>query len=104
MVLINKLPEIIYIIESRIKNIATVNITIHIYKCFNLNSLTNAGGVVVYVLTKLKIFSVSKQELDIEGYKNFWLSVKIKDTNTKLELIIHEVLQILYLINWTTTQ
>jgi len=71
----NLKPYVICICETRLKNDLRENVSIFGYTFLHQNSLTNAGGVGIYISNTLQF-----EEIDLNanllGTENLWIRIK----------------------------
>ena len=75
MCLLPKIPEIICLTESQIKKDSLTNIELPDFKLFRNDSVTQVGGVAVYVADTFNAEIISSLYLDITGCENIWLKI-----------------------------
>ena len=85
-------PHVICISETKIKNStgALTNLSIPGYEFVNVNSITNAGGVGVYIAEPFQYEKLTL-EPQFDGYEQLW--IRIKNTTTSINYVIGTIYQ-----------
>jgi len=79
----NVSPDFIAISESKLKSKCWTNIQIPNYNFVGVDSLTNAGGVGLYVNTKLQHTVRQDLELPIDGCESLFIEFKSNNVSGK---------------------
>ena len=80
-------PDIVCVSETRLKADPLINIAILNYNFVNADSVTNAGGVRVYVPSKFKFQVDHELILNLNGCEEIWLNlVTEKNHSTKITI------------------
>ena len=83
--LLHSSPDIICLPETRLKEQPLININIPGYSFIHTDSLTNAGGVAMYISTAIQHSILTDVQMDTDGCENIW--IKIKDSNVIIRTI-----------------
>ena len=79
----NVSPDFIAISETELKSKCCTNIQIPNYNFVHVDSLTNAGGVGLYVNKKLQYIVRQDLELPIDGCESLFIEVKSNNVSGK---------------------
>ena len=69
--------------ETRLKGNPLINISLPDYNFVHSDSVTNAGGVAVYVSTKYKFQLDCDLEMKLNGCEELWLNIKTNDISNQ---------------------
>ena len=75
--------DIVCVSETRLKGNPLINISLPDYNFVHSDSVTNAGGVAVYVSTKYKFKLDCDLEMILNGCKKLWLNIKTNDISNQ---------------------
>ena len=68
--------------ETRLKGKPLTNITINDYNFAQTDSVTNAGGVAIYISSKYKFELVQSYNMNLNGCEDLWLEVTVPTNQT----------------------
>ena len=80
-------PDIVCVSETRLKGNPLINIAIPNYNFVNADSVTNAGGVGVYVSSKFRFQVDHELNLNLNGCEEIWLNL-ITEENLSTKITI----------------
>ena len=83
LISIGKIPDIIAISETKLRNEGFHNVSREGFEFVHHNSPTNAGGVGLYIKQGINFNLITKPNLNIEGCEDIWIDVKM-DKNKKV--------------------
>ena len=75
--------DIVCVSETRLKGNPLINISLPDYNFVHSDSVTNAGGVAVYVSTKYKFKLDCDLEMILNGWEELWLNIKTNDISNQ---------------------
>jgi len=84
----NVSPDLIAISENKLKSKCCTNIQIPNYNYVHVDSLTNAGGVGLYVNKKLQYTVRQDFELPIDGCESLFIEVKLNNNVSGKKCIV----------------
>ena len=76
-------PDIVCVLETRLKGNPLINISLPDNNFVHSDSVTNAGGVAVYVSTKYKFKLDCDLEMKLNGCEELWLNIKTNDISNQ---------------------
>ena len=79
----NALPKIIAISETKLKSSKVCNVNLNNYSFLHNDSITQAGGVGLYVHSNIKYLIREDLFIDLEGCENLWIEI-ITPPNKKI--------------------
>ena len=77
-----RLPDIVCVSETRLKGEPLSNITIPDYNFAQIDSVTNAGGVAIYISSKYKLELVQSYNMNLNECEDLWLEVTVPTNQT----------------------
>ena len=75
LIFLPSLPDVVFVSETRLKDDPLINICLAKYSFVQADSLMNAGGFGIYVLSKFQFEVVPTLEIKIIGCENLWLNI-----------------------------
>ena len=83
-------PDIVCVSETRLKGDPLINVSIPGYNFLHSDSVTNAGGVAIYVSSKFQFTIDHELNLNVNGCEDIWLNVCLGN-NTEKKITIGAV-------------
>ena len=69
-------PDVICISETRLRGDSLTNITIPNYNFVHADSITNAGGVAIYISSNYNFELDPELDMEVNGCEELWLNLK----------------------------